>query len=70
MDEPTQDLSLIEVDLSSMEPKATNITPVQPPFLAVEPPCDIAADFNLHLQEALEWLQQDFPHNLSPHLST
>ena len=47
VDESTWDLPLIEVDLSSAEPKATNSTPVPPLFPAIEPPCHIATAFNV-----------------------
>ena len=65
-DEPTQDLPLIEVDLSGMEPESTNTTPLPTLFLAIKPPHDIATAFNLHLQGALEWLQQTSPTTSAP----
>ena len=40
--------------------------PVPPPFLAIEPLCDITMTFNLHLQGALEWLQQTSPITSAP----
>ena len=57
VDDPTQDLSLIEVDLSSTEPEATNTTPVPPLFQAIGSPHDITMSFNLHFQGTLEQLQ-------------
>ena len=60
-DEPTQDLLQIEVELNGTEPEATNLTLVPSLFLAIEPPDDITVAFNLHLQVALEWLQQTSP---------
>ena len=56
-DKPAWDLSFIEVYLSITEPKATDTTPIPPPFSDIETPHDISAAFNLHLQGALKWLQ-------------
>ena len=64
---PTHKPQLIEVDLSSVQPKSVSTTiPVPittlvlPLSLAntVEPPSDITTAINLQLQGALEWLQQ------------
>ena len=67
-DEPTQYPPLIEVDLSGIEPEATNTTLVPPLFLAIKHLCDITMPFNLHLQGALEQLQQTSP-TTSPTIS-
>ena len=66
VDEPTWDLSLTEVDLSSTEPEATNTMPVPPPSPAIGPLHDIAMAFNLHLQRALVWLQWTSPATSTP----
>ena len=65
-DETTCNPSLIEEDLSSMEPEVTNTTPALPLFPAIEPPCDIATAFKLHLQVAFEWLQWTSPATSDP----
>ena len=65
-DESTWDPPLIEVDLSSVEPEATNITPVPPLFLAIGLPCNITTAINLCLQGAVEWLQLTSPTTSAP----
>ena len=75
VDEPAQDLPLIELDLTSVQPdsatittQATTTTPVLPPSLAttVEPSCDITVAITQQLQGTLEWLQWASPTILTP----
>ena len=75
VDEPTWDQPMIEVGLSEVEPQdimtnlqVPNVTPVPPPFLAAvtEPLHDITMAINLHIEGALEWLQQTSPTTSTP----
>ena len=52
---------MIEVVLDGTESETASPTQVPPPFLAIESLCDSATVLNLHLQGALEWLQQTSP---------
>ena len=61
VDGTAQDLPMVEVLLSGMESKTTSLRQVPPPFLAIEPPQDMAMVLNLHLQGALEQLQWTSP---------
>ena len=64
-DGPTQDPPMIEVVLSGGESETASLTQM-PPLLAITPPCDITMVLNLHLQGALEWLQQTSPVTSAP----
>ena len=65
--EPFQEPQLLEVDLGHVQPEgmptaiqahATTPALTHPPADIIEPPCDIAMAIKLHLQGALEQLQQ------------
>ena len=64
--EAARDPSMIEVDLCSMKPKAISTTPVPPLFPTIEPQPNITETLNLHIQGALEQLQQTLPATSMP----
>ena len=66
MGEAARDPSMIEVDLDSMKPKAISTTLVPPLFSAIKPQPNITETLNLHIQGALERLQQTLPTTSTP----
>ena len=66
MGEATQGPLMIEVDLCSIKPEAISTTPAPPLFSAIEPWPNITETLNLHIQRALEWLQQTSPTTFMP----
>ena len=59
--ESTRDPSMTEVDLCCMIPEAISTTPVTPHFSAIKPQPNITETLTLHIQGALERLQQTIP---------
>ena len=64
--EATRDPSMIGVDLCGMNPGAISTTLVPPLFSTVKPQSNIAETLNLHIQGALERLQQTLPTTSMP----
>ena len=64
--EAIQDPSMIEVELCSMKPEVISTTLAPPLFSAIKPQPNITKILNLHIQGALEQLQQTSPTTSMP----